>query len=607
MNSQYREVLERRFLGVLPESGPDKRMSLTDAIGNHIRAGQKIYIAHTNSRPYGLMHELIRQYWQKDPQFEVALLSFCDSCVALFVGGMLRKVVTTLMGDLWPSPSPNPFYSEAWLSGRVEVEHWSILAYTKRLMAGAMRLPFMVTESMVGTTMAQDNAVIGTFKEIEDPFGSGRTLGLVAAYRPDISLIHVAAADCAGNAIITTPLGEGALGAYAATQGVIISTDKIVSTDYLRCHNHLVKIPASIVKAVVELPMGSHPRGVTNVGVPELSQYAEDYRYMYEVNKAARKGKDALLKWIDEWILSCKTHEAFLEKLGADRVRRLRGKAQSSVWYEETLAASAGEIGENGRPGIMSIETDQFLGSEMMLVAAARQQTILSQSLGIRNILAGVGASNLSAWLALHKLRDAGHAVEIMAEIGYYGYEPRPSDPYIFNFKNTPTCLQTTDIMTVLGQMVPNDLNMGSLGAAQVDQFGNLNSTCIPGKMHLLGSGGGNDVATSSKAVVVTAYLGKGKFKRRVDYVTSLGTNIHSVVTDYGIFEKEPDNGELILTTYYTSGPTGFTNAEEAVAAIRACVEWDLRVSDQLAAMGPPTAEELYILRLYDPFKQFLR
>ena len=607
MNPQYRDVLERRFLTQLPEAGPDKRTTLADAVGNHIRPGQKIYMAHTNSRPYGLMHELIRQYWRKDPKFEVALLSFCDSCVALFVGGLLKRVVTTIVGDLWPSPSPNPFYGKAWLTGEVEFEHWSILAYTERLLAGAMRIPYMVTASMVGSSMAEDNAAIGTFKEIDDPFGSGKKTGLVAAYRPDVSLIHVAAADRAGNAIITSPLGEGALGAYAAGEGVIISTDKIVSTDYLRRYNHLVKIPAGIVKAVVELPMGSHPRGLTNVGVTELGQYAEDYQFMYEVNKAARKGEAALLEWIDEWILSCETHEAYLEKLGAHRVRRMRGKAQASVWYEETLAAAAGEVGENSRPGEMSPEIDQFLGSEMMLVAAARKQTELTQALGIRNVLAGVGAANLSAWLALHQLRDAGHDVEVMAEIGYYGYDPRPSDPYIFNFKNTPTCLQTTDVLTVLGQLVPNGMNLGSLGAAQVDQFGNLNSTCIPGKMHLLGSGGANDVATSSKAVVVTAYLGKGKFKKRVDYLTSPGTNVRSVVTDYGIFEKDQGENELVLTAYYTSGPTGYADADEAVEAIRACVEWDLKVSDKLEAMAAPTEEELYILRLYDPYKQFLR
>lgn len=607
MNADYRDLLERRFLGTLPESGPDKRVTLSEAIARHTRPGQKIHMAHTNSRPYGLMHELIRQYWQKDPQFEIAVLSLSDSCVALFLGEMLKKAVTTMVGDLWPSPSPNPFANESWLSGDVEIEHWSILAYTKRLLAGALRLPFLPTRSLVGSTMAVDNAADGTFKEIEDPFGSEEKIGLVASYRPDISFIHVAACDCAGNAIITAPLGEGALGAYASREGVILSTDAIVTTDYLRRHNHLVKVPANIVKAVVELPMGSHPRGLTNVGVPQLTQYAEDYQYMYEVNRAARKGREALVEWTDEWILSLRNHEELIEKLGGDRIKRLRGKAQASVWFEETLSAASGEKGENEKPGVLAVGEQSFLGSEMMLVAAARKQVELVREMKLRNILAGVGAANLSAWLASHKLRDEGHAVQIMAEIGYYGYEPRPGDPYIFNFKNTPTCIQTSDILTILGQMVPNEMNLGSLGAAQVDRQGNLNSTCIPGKLLLLGSGGANDVATGSKAVVVTAYLGKGKFKKHVDYITSPGTNVRYVATDYGVFEKKTGETELILTNYYATGPTGFSSADEAVALIRSRVGWDLKVSRDLTAISAPSKEELYILRLYDPFGQFLR
>jgi acyl CoA:acetate/3-ketoacid CoA transferase beta subunit len=277
------------------------------------------------------------------------------------------------------------------------------------------------------------------------------------------------------------------------------------------------------------------------------------------------------------------------------------------MWYEETLAASVGEKGENDNTGEMSHSTSRFLASEMMLIAAARKQRNLAKELGMRNILAGIGASNLSAWLALHKLRDEGYQIEIMAEVGYFGYEPRPGDPYIFNFKNTPTCLQTTDILTILGLFVPNGMNLGSLGAAQVDRFGNVNTTCIPGKYHLLGSGGGNDVATNSKAVVVTAYLGKDKFKEKVDYVTSPGINVRIVVTDRGVFEKKRGIHELMLTGYYTGGPTGYSSAEEAVAEIRGLVGWDLDVCEELETIDPPTKEELFILRLYDPYRQFLK
>ena len=343
------------------------------------------------------------------------------------------------------------------------------------------------------------------------------------------------------------------------------------------------------------------------MGITELGQYAEDYHFMYQVGRAARKSKSELLEFIEKWILSCETHDAYLEKLGADRIRRLRGKAQGAMWYEEILSVAKGEIGENEKQGQLPLDSDHFKSAEMMVVAAARWQVALVQELDLRNILAGIGASNLATWLSLHKLRDMGIEVEIMAEIGYFGFEPRPGDPYIFNFKNTPTCLQTTDIFTILGEFVPNGMNLGSLGAAQVDRFGNVNSTCIPGKMHLLGSSGGNDVATRSQAVVVTAYLDKSKFKNSVDYVTSPGVNVRCVVTDRGVFEKEPGKNELRLTAYYSDGPTGYQDAQTAIADIQSRVQWDLKVAEALEVIGPPTEEELYLLRLYDPFKQFIR
>ena len=266
MDPQYRELIQRRFLCPLPEGGRDKRVSLQEAIETYIQPGQKIHFAHTHSRPYALINELIRQHWQKRSEFEIAIVSFCESCIAFFVGGMMRKAVTTLAGDLWPYPSPNPCINQPWLSGEVEIEHWSMLTYAQRLLAGALRLPFMPTQSLIGSTMAEDNMASGVFKEMDDPFGSGHKTGLVAAYRPDVSLIHVPACDCAGNALLTAPLGEGAIGAYAARGGVILSTEKIVPTAYLRQHSHMVKIPASIVKAVVELPLGSHPRGGNECG-----------------------------------------------------------------------------------------------------------------------------------------------------------------------------------------------------------------------------------------------------------------------------------------------------------------------------------------------------
>ena len=581
-------------------------MSLKDAVAKFVTPGKLVHMASTHTRPYGLAYELIRQHWGKKSGLTISNISMGETWIAFFAGGFMKKTVTTFAGDIWPYPAPNKIVNKAWLSGEVEIEHWSILSMTQRLLAGALRLPFITSHSIVGSSMADDNEHAGLFKTIDDPFGSGEKVGLLAALRPDVTFIHVTACDKAGNAIISNPGGEGPLPVFAAKDAVIVSTDHIVSTEYLRRHNHLVKIPANLVSAVVELPLGGHPRGQTNVGCEDLGQYADDYNFQYLSRLACKNEKD-FQEFVDHWILSCKTHEEFLEKLGSDRIRRLRGKASPGMWFEETLASAAGALGENDQPGELSTDVSAYVGAEAMIAVAARKQAEIAKKLGLRNVLAGVGAANLSAWIALAKLREEGYEFETMAEMGYYGYEPRPGDPYIFNFKNTPTCISTSDVMSILGFFVNNDLNLGSLGAAQVSRHGDVNSTCIPGKLHLLGSGGGNDVASGSKAVVVTAYLGKEKFLEKCDYVTSPGRNVRMVVTDRCVFEKEEGKSELVLTGWYDGGAQGYKSEAEAVADIKSQVGWELKVAGKLEAIAPPTKEELYLLRMYDPHRQFLR
>src|SRR5439155_2554998 len=126
---------------------------------------------------------------------------------------------------------------------------------------------------------------------------------------------------------------------------------------------------------------------------------------------------------------------------------------------------------------------------------------------GHRVVLAGAGMSNLAAWLAAYELADEGTVVELAAEMGLVGYWPRPGEPMLFNQRNFPTCTMLADIDWTLSILVggANARAVGALGAAQVDRYGNINSTLIPGERLLTGSGGANDVATCAAETVVVA------------------------------------------------------------------------------------------------------
>jgi len=191
--------------------------------------------------------------------------------------------------------------------------------------------------------------------------------------------------------------------------------------------------------------------------------------------------------------------------------------------------------------------------------------------------------------------------VDLMAEIGMYGYLPRASDPTIFSYHNIQTCKILNNIETMLGVFVSGPTNncMGVLAAGQVDKFGNGNSTLIPGQTYLVGSGGANDIASNNRETVVVINSGKSRLLEKVPYITFPGKRVRTLVTDVGIFEKLGDNDTFTLTSYIPSNPK--QKADDSIAAMRDRVGWELDISPNLKKARPPTEQELALLRLFDP------
>jgi glutaconate CoA-transferase, subunit B len=133
-------------------------------------------------------------------------------------------------------------------------------------------------------------------------------------------------------------------------------------------------------------------------------------------------------------------------------------------------------------------------------------------------------------------------------------------------------------------------IDVGFLGAAQIDRHGNLNSTVIgpydAPKVRLPGGGGAPEIATSCKQVFVMLKQSTRTFVERLDFRTSAGDNVRVVVTDHGILE--PRDGELTLTHLHPG-----VTVDEA----RAATGWELEVADDVAETAPPTDEELRALR----------
>jgi len=590
MQPAYADVIARRLAVPLVE-GPDKVMPLDEAVRRFVAPGQTIYVGAAHGRPNALVRELVRQWWGKKPEWTLALTGFGSPWTALAVGGLVRRLITTFVGEGYPFPVPQSLVGPEVLAGRITVQNWSMLTLPLRVLAGAMGVPFLPTRSLLGSSMEEHNARDGDFLAVDDPFGAGGRTGLVRALTPDVALFHAWAADRAGNVLAGVPLNDNFYGAMAARRGAIVSVERVVSTDFIRRHAALVRLPSQYVAAVVEAPYGSHPGGMYGMNVPELESYAEDPDFILEVRRAFRK-PDTAEAWIREWMLDVPDQAAYLAKLGYRRLMEIKGRADQDVWTSELEM-----LGENLGPD------DRTTASERMVVAAARLLSEKVRRQGYRTYLAGVGNSNLAAWLSGYEMKAAGVDVEIMAETGMVGYLPRPAEPFVFSFRNFPSCKMLTDIVHTMGIFMGGGENrcLGSLAAGQVDKHGNINSTLIPGVQYITGSGGANDITSAAREVMVTLAQSPSRFVDKVPYVTAPGARVSTVVSDLGVFEKREPHGELVLTGVLGDGPEA-----PLVAAARERCGWELAVAPALRRFEPPSADELRLIRMFDPRRYFL-
>jgi glutaconate CoA-transferase subunit B len=150
-------------------------------------------------------------------------------------------------------------------------------------------------------------------------------------------------------------------------------------------------------------------------------------------------------------------------------------------------------------------------------------------------------------------------------------------------------------------------IDIGILGAAQVDRFGNLNSTVIGDyatpRVRLPGAGGAPEIATSAREVFVIMRHDRRAFVERLDFVTTAGfldgddarrrarlpgAGPTRVITDLGILEPDPVTRELLLTRVHP---------EVTIDRVCAATAWPLKVADRVDETMPPTEAELMTLR----------
>lgn len=571
--------MSRRYFELKPNEGKSKVTSLDKAVSQHIKPGMHIYSAYL---PFATVHEIVRQFHGQGTAFTVSCLGAVENVNILIAAGLVKRLIGSYAGVILPSPAVSRVVQRAWQEG-MEIENWSLLTMVQRLVGGALNFPFMPTSSLEGSTIAEENAEMGLYTKIPEPFGNGE-IGLVKSLKPDIAIMHAYCADPAGNAIPLLSPAEEAYGAFASRGGVVLTVEKIVSTEYLRKHSMCVRVPASVVKCVVEARFGAHPYGCRG---NDGEGYGEDAGFGKQLQDAFRE-KDTADAWLKEWTIDVMSHEEYLRKLGDERLQMLRNRVSYSSWKTD-----ASRI-------IQNLSTLPPNKTERAAIFASREIIDSVQKHGYDTVLAGIGISHLAAWVATHRLRDMNLPIHLLVELGVYGMVPPPGQPFLLPVRGMESCPMLTDVLGILGFIASNTSMLGSLSAGQVDKHGNINSTKV-GDFFLFGSGGANDVSVKAKEIVVTLLQDPRRLVEEVSYITCPGVNVRKLVTNRAVFEKV--DGELVLTKIHVEKGE---QEEEAVEAISQSMGWTPKEAKTLLQLDAPKQDETLMLRCFDPERYFL-
>jgi glutaconate CoA-transferase subunit B len=221
---------------------------------------------------------------------------------------------------------------------------------------------------------------------------------------------------------------------------------------------------------------------------------------------------------------------------------------------------------------------------EMMTVAAARH-------LPDRSVcFVGIGKPGVAANLA-----RATHApgIVLVYESGAIGAKPWRLPLSIGDGELAETADLVVSVPEMFNYWLQGGwIDIGFLGAAQIDRGGRINTTVIGDyarpSVRLPGSGGAPEIALSSRRVLVVASHSPRAFVDRLDFVTSGAQSVTAVITDLGVLGRDGASGELVLTALHPG---------VSVDEVQAATGWPLRVADELVVSTPPTPGELEALR----------
>lgn len=216
---------------------------------------------------FAAVRELARQRRQRleiikaSPGYDLDLL-----CRARAVA-KVRAGIVALEGNFGLAPH----YRRAIERKEAVLEEHACMTLVSGMRAAAFGVPFLPIAGVDGS----DLATLNGWKKLADPYGSGKEVYLIPAIRPDAAIIHVHEADELGNArIYGTPFWDQVL--TRAARRVLITCERLVSTDEIQRRPELTLVPGFMVEAVAVIPKGAWPGSMApdyEVDYPAMENY----------------------------------------------------------------------------------------------------------------------------------------------------------------------------------------------------------------------------------------------------------------------------------------------------------------------------------------------
>ncbi|MCU0595458.1 MAG: CoA transferase subunit A [Desulfobacterota bacterium] len=314
----------------------DKLMSLEESVSRFVTDGCQLSIGGftVTRNPMAAVYEIVRQ---RIRNIHLVAHSNGQGLDVLIGAGCVKRVEIAYGGNGRYAPTCFRF-RRAVEQGWIEFEDYSNYQMSLRFLAGALSIPFIATKSGLGSDLLrqqgfseeirkQDKVARKKFEVIQNPFAEEEDrVVLLPALTPDVTILHAQYVGEDGTVRIkglTFADVEQAKSAHV----VIVTCEEIVPRAFIRLDPDQNTMPGFFVDAIVKVPYGAHPTAC-------LGFYDYDPKHLNHYKKVA-KDDGSFKKYLEEWVYSVPTHEAYLDRVGAQALLSI--KANPVVGYAQGL------------------------------------------------------------------------------------------------------------------------------------------------------------------------------------------------------------------------------------------------------------------------------